>query len=111
MAARFHYPPRTGRRRPETPAPRLALVPPALAPVVPIPRPHARPVPIRLVLLSCPVCDLATDPMPAAEAEQLAGGHDDQRHGGQPTAVLRTDPSTAYALGLAGDGPDHGGAA
>ena len=107
MAARFHHPPRPHRRR--LGAPRLALVPSPLAPVMP--RPAARPV--RLVLLSCPSCDLAADPMPAEPAEQLAGTHDDLHHGGRPTAVLRTDPRPTYTVGAGGpvDGPDFGGAA
>jgi hypothetical protein len=104
MAARFHIPPRPHRRRAGPPA--LALVPPLLAPVLPMPRPAARPA--RLVLLSCPACELATDPMPAPAAEQLAGTHDDLHHGGRPTAELRTDPRPSHTLGA---GPDFGGAA
>jgi hypothetical protein len=111
MAARFHIPPRPTRRR--TGEPTLTLVPSRLAPVLPMPRPAARPV--RLVLLSCPSCDLAADPMPAPAAEQLAGTHDDLHHAGRPTAVLRTDPDpgpvrTVHA-GRPVGGPDLDGAA
>jgi hypothetical protein len=74
-----------------------------------MPRPAARP--IRLVRLSCPTCNLTADPMPAADAEQAAGAHDDQHHAGQPTAELRTDPRPAYVLGRPAGGPDLGGAA
>ena len=109
MAARFHVPqPRpTRRRRPGAPA--LAVVPDRLAPVLPMPRPAARPV--RLVLLTCRPCNLTADPMPAALAEHAAGEHDDQHHAGQPTADLRTDPRPAYILGRTAGGPDLGGAA
>ncbi len=106
MAARFHVPqPRpTRRHRPGVPA--LAVVPDRLAPVLPMPRPAARPV--RLVLLSCPPCELAADPMPAADAELAAGEHDDPHHAGRPTAELRTDSRPTYVLSA---GPDLGGAA
>lgn len=109
MAARFHVPqPRPHRRRSSPPA--LAVVPDRLAPVLPMPRPGARPV--RLVLMTCRPCDLAADPMPAAEAEQAAGDHDDQHHTGQPTAELRTYPRLTYALSAGPTaGPDLGGAA
>jgi hypothetical protein len=109
MDARFHIPPRPNRRRrPGTPA--LALVPPLLAPILPMPSPADRPA--RLVLLSCPSCELAADPMPAAAAEQLAGTHDDLHHGGRPTAVLRTDPAPGRRVDFPPvDGPDYGGAA
>ena len=109
MAARFHIPPRPHpkhrRRRPGSPA--LALAPAPLATVHVMPRPAARPV--RLVLLSCPTCDLAADPMPAAAAERLAGAHDDLHHDGRPTATLRTDPRPAHRLSPAG--PNLDGAA
>jgi hypothetical protein len=106
MAAPFHVPHSHRRRRfPASPA--VALVPPPLAPVFVMPRPAPRPA--RLVLLSCPSCDLAADPMPAEQAEQLAGTHDDLHHGGRPTAVLRTDPRPGYTLGAGGS--DFGGAA
>ena len=110
MAVHFHtpHPP----RRPRRPgAPALTLVPALLAPVLPMPRPAIRPV--RLVLLSCPCCQLAADPMPAAEAEQLAGTHDDLHHAGRPTATLHTvhtlTPGRAPRTSV--DGPDFGGAA
>ena len=74
-----------------------------------MPRPATRPT--RLVLLSCEPCGLAADPMPAADAEQAAGVHDDQHHNGRPTAAPRTDPRPAYELRLPTGGPDLGGAA
>ena len=119
MAAHFHTPHPTRRphraSRPGTPA--LTLVPAALAAVLPIPRPAARPT--RLVLLTCPPCDLAADPMPAADAEQAAGAHDDHHHDGTPTATLHTvhtpgstRPAHARSTaGRPGGGPDLGGAA
>ena len=109
MAARFHIPqPRTTRRR-RPGASTLTVVPDRLAPVLPMPRPAARPT--RLVLVSCRPCDLTADPMPAAQAECAAGEHDDQHHAGQPTAELRTDPRPAYAFGRTASGSDLGGAA
>lgn len=109
MAARFHIPPRPHpqRRRRRSGSPALALATAPLATVHVMPRPAARPV--RLVLLSCPVCDLAADPMLTPAAEQLAGAHDDLHHGGRPTATLRTDPRPAHQLSPAG--PDLDGAA
>ena len=107
MAARFHSPhPRPIRRR-RPGAPALTPVPDRLAPVLPMPRPAARPT--RLVALSCRPCDLAADPAPAAEAEQAAGAHDDRHHAGRPTAELHTVHTLAGARPAGG--PDLGGAA
>jgi hypothetical protein len=111
MAARFHSP--HARRTGHPAGAALRLVPALLAPVVPLPHPPARPA--HLVVLACPPCGLTAGPMPAADAEQTAGAHDDDRHGGTPTAVLRTvhtprRTSAAPSLAAAG-GPDYGGAA
>ena len=107
MAARFHLPqPRPARRRrPHTPP--LTAVPDRLAPVLPMPQPGVRPT--RLVLLTCPVCDYAADLAPAAEAEQAAGVHDDQHHGGRATAELRRIHTVGQRR--PSSGPDLGGAA
>ena len=111
MAARFHHPPQSHRRRTGPPA--LLLVPDRLAPVLPMPRPAARPS--RLVVLSCGPCGLTGDPAPAAEVEQAAGPHDHTHHDGRPTAELHT-VHTLRAPRAAGSrrpaaGPDLGGAA
>lgn len=117
MAARFHspHPSRRPRRATRPGAPTLTLVPAGLAAVLPMPRPAARPA--GLVLLSCPVCDLDTDPVPPALAEHAAGVHDDREHGGRPTAELHTLHILSRALPVPVDGgpgfpgPDLGGAA
>ena len=116
MAARFHSPHPSRRGH----SVHLALVPAPLAAVLPLPvsgrqsRPEG---PARPVLLICRPCELTAGPMPAAKAEQAAGAHDDLRHGGVPTATLRTVPGprpTARTETVSfGDpaGPDLGGAA
>ena len=116
MAARFHHPPqshRPARRRAGLPA--LLVVPDRLAPVLPMPRPAARPS--RLVVLSCGPCGLTGDPAPAGEVEQAAGSHDDQHHDGTPTAelhtvhTLRSPRATGFQRSRPAAGPDLGGAA
>ena len=117
MAALAHspHPSRRHRRAHRPGAPALTFVPAGLAAVLPMPRPAARPS--RLVLLSCQVCDLDTDPVPPAAAEHAAGVHDDTHHGGRPTAELHTIHTLARFLPPPVDGgpdfpgPDLGGAA
>ena len=116
MAALFHSPhPFRRHRAARSGARALTLVPAGLAAVLPMPRPAARPS--RLVLLSCPVCDLDTDPVPPAVAEHAAGVHDDREHGGRPTAELHTIQTLTRPLPVPIDGgpgfpgPDLGGAA
>jgi hypothetical protein len=43
----------------------------------------------RLFVTDCPVCVLVGGPFVLAEAERLAGTHDDLAHGGEPTTVVR----------------------
>jgi hypothetical protein len=56
----------------------------------------------------CPACCLAGGPFASiAEAEQLAGTHDDLLHRGRPTTVVAADapePTTALAVSLLIDG-------
>lgn len=37
----------------------------------------------------CPACVLISEPMPLAEAVDLAGAHDDRVHHGEPVTVIR----------------------
>lgn len=85
MPALFRMTPAGGARRPRVLRPLAGL-----AAVYVMPRPAPRLA--RLVTLDCPACGLHSGPFPLAEANQLAGTHDDLMHGGRPTAVVSPDP-------------------
>jgi len=62
-------------------------------PAVPAPDPAAAPG--GLVSVDCPVCGRSAGPFGRAEAERLAGTHDDLIHRGRPTAEIRPDTGPA----------------
>jgi hypothetical protein len=53
-------------------------------------------IPPEWYLTDCPVCVLVCGPFVLAEAERLAGTHDDRVHGGEPTTVVRPADGPAY---------------
>ena len=69
-----------------------------------MPRPALRPV--RLVVLDCPACELHAGPFLPAEADQLAGAHDDLIHGGHPTVSGSADPDPQPTFTVVGGPPD-----
>ena len=79
------------------------MMPPARARgrgrVVHLPASRRRPAP-RFVL-DCPACCTVAGPFVLAEAELLAGTHDDLHHRGQPTVYVLPDyqPPPPAALG------------
>src|SRR5690348_13750414 len=99
MPALFRMPGAGGARRS-----RAVRPPVGFAAVYVMPRPVPRPV--RLVVLDCPACKLRSGPFPLAEADQLAGTHDDLIHGGRPIAVVSPDPDSRPTFTVGGPTPD-----